>query len=97
MRRNLLLALFVATTLGAAFSQKVLSRQADKITIGMENVKQLLLIMEPKNGKVSKQEFMKFMEAEFDRLDTEKKGELNQMEIRQSVYVRQARSSDLGR
>jgi len=41
---------------------------------------------------------MRFMEAEFDRLDTAKKGELDQTEIRQSAfYVKQARSSDLGR
>jgi len=97
MRRNLLLTLFVVTALGAGLSQKTVSKQPDKITIAMENVKQLLLIMEPKSGKVSKQEWMRFMEAEFDRLDTEKKGVLDQVEIRQSVYVKQARSSDLGR
>jgi len=30
-----------------------------------------------KNGKISKQEWMKFMEAEFDRLDKNKTGELS--------------------
>ena len=68
------------------------------MTIATENVKQLLLVIDTKNGKISKQEWMRFMEAEFDRLDTEKKGELDQTEIRQSTfYVKQARSSDLGR
>jgi len=98
MRRNLLLTLFVVTALGAGVSQKAISKQPDKLTIAIEHVKQLLLVMDTKNGKISKQEWTRFMEAEFDRLDTEKKGELDQMEIRQSTfYVKQARSSDLGR
>ncbi len=98
MRRNLLLTLFVVTVLGIGVSQRGVSKQPDRLTIGIENVKQLLLVMDTKNGKISKQEWMRFMEAEFDRLDTEKKGELDQSEIRQStVYVKQARSSDLGR
>ena len=34
-----------------------------------------------KNGKVSRQEFMKFMSAEFDRLDVNKDGELDVKEL----------------
>ena len=34
-----------------------------------------------KNGKISKQEWMKFMEAEFDRLDKDKSGELTPQEL----------------
>jgi Ca2+-binding EF-hand superfamily protein len=34
-----------------------------------------------KNGKVSKQEFMAFMSAEFDRLDKNKDGELDVSEL----------------
>ena len=34
-----------------------------------------------KNGKVSKQEWMKFMEAEFNRLDKDKSGELTPQEL----------------
>ncbi|HKM48915.1 MAG TPA: hypothetical protein VJX69_15085 [Terriglobales bacterium] len=98
MRRNLVLTLFVVTVLGTGVSQRGVSKQPEKLTIAIENVKQLLLVMDTKNGKISKQEWMRFMEAEFDRLDTEKKGELDQSEMRQStVYVKQARSSDLGR
>ena len=68
------------------------------MTIAIETVKQLLLVMDTKSGRISKREWMTFKEAEFDRLDTEKKGELDQSEIRQStVYVKQARSSNLGR
>jgi len=36
------------------------------------------------NGKVSKQEFMDFMEAEFARLDKNKDGELDVTELTQS-------------
>jgi hypothetical protein len=98
MRRNLLLTLFVVTVLGTGVSQRGVSRQPDKLTIAIENVKQLLLVMDTKSGRISKQEWMRFMEAEFDRLDSEKKGELDQSEIRHStVYVKQARTSDLGR
>ena len=97
MRKTLVLTLFLVIALGAGVSQKAVSKRPDRMTIAIENVKQLLLVMEPKNGKVSKEQWMKFMEAEFDRLDTEKKGAVDQMEIRQSFYVKQARSSDLGR
>ncbi len=37
-----------------------------------------------KNGKISKQEWMKFMEDEFDRLDTNHNGELDVKELTQS-------------
>jgi Ca2+-binding EF-hand superfamily protein len=37
-----------------------------------------------KNGKISKKEFMAFMEAEFERLDKDKSGELDAKELRQS-------------
>jgi len=46
------------------------------------DTKQLLLLMDQdRNGKVSKQEFMNFMAAEFDRLDTNKDGELDVYEL----------------
>jgi Ca2+-binding EF-hand superfamily protein len=44
----------------------------------------LLLIDTDENGKISKREWMKFMEAEFDRLDKDKKGQLNANELTQS-------------
>jgi Ca2+-binding EF-hand superfamily protein len=37
-----------------------------------------------KSGKISKEEWMKFMEAEFDRLDKDKKGLLDAKELAQS-------------
>jgi len=96
-RTTLLVALFVAIALGAGVSQKAASKPPDKTTIAIENVKQLLLTMDVKNGKISKEQWMKFMEAEFDKVDAEKKGEVDQAEIRQSFYAKQARFSDLGR
>jgi Ca2+-binding EF-hand superfamily protein len=69
----------------AALQKASNPRQADTVALGEDEVKQLLLLMDTdKNGKVSKQEFMKFMEAEFDRLDKDKSGELDPKELSQS-------------
>ena len=57
----------------------------DKVALGEDEVKQLLqLIDTEKKGKISKQEWMNFMEAEFDRLDKSKNGELDVKELTQS-------------
>ena len=74
------------TILGNAAAQKAsVPKPQDKLAIGEQGVRQLLALMETdKNGLVSKQEFMKFMEAEFARLDKNKKGELNVKELTQS-------------
>ncbi len=37
-----------------------------------------------KNGKISKEEYLRFMTAEFDRLDQDKSGELDVKELTQS-------------
>jgi hypothetical protein len=56
--------------------------------IAEDNVKQLLLLMDTdKNGKISKDEWMKFMSAEFDRLDTDRSGELDRNELLRSRMV----------
>ena len=98
-RRNLRIALLLVTALGVGFAQKDAPRQPDMHVIAKENVKQLLLVMDTdKKGKISKQQWMAFMETEFDRLDVEKKGELDQTAIRKSMaYAQHARFSDLGR
>jgi hypothetical protein len=57
----------------------------DKLTLGHDEAKQFLLLMGPdKNGKISKQEWMKSMEAEFDRLDKDKSAVLDVRELVQS-------------
>ncbi len=54
----------------------------ERVAQGELSAKQLLVLMDTdKNGKVSKQEFMAFMSAEFDRLDKNKDGELDVAEL----------------
>jgi hypothetical protein len=98
-RRNLHIALLLVTVLGVGFAQRDVSKQPDRNVIAIDHVKQLLLVMDAdKKGKISKQEWMAFMEAEFDRLDAEKKGEVDQTAIKQSMaYVNHVRFSDVGR
>ena len=53
-----------------------------RVAAGEDYVKHLLLLMDTdKTGKISKREFMSFMEAEFDRLDTKKDGKLDVKEL----------------
>jgi hypothetical protein len=55
---------------------------SDKLALGESKVKQLLLIMdEGRDGKISKSEFMSFMETEFNRLDRDNSGELDVKEL----------------
>ena len=98
-RRNLYIVLLLVTTLGIGFAQNDVPKRQDRNVMAGDHVKQLLLVMDAdKRGKISKQEWMAFMEAEFDRLDAEKKGELDQTAIKQSMtYVKQVRFSDVGR
>jgi hypothetical protein len=61
------------------------SPQSPKVAAGEVNAKQLVLLMDAdKNGKISRKEFMDFMAAEFDRLDTDKSGELDVKELEKS-------------
>jgi Ca2+-binding EF-hand superfamily protein len=83
-----------------SFAQKAsVPKQPDTIAIASEKCKEILILMDTdKNGKISKQEWMKFMEAEFDRLDTKNTGEIDQKELLQSIVVRgKVRTSDLGK
>jgi hypothetical protein len=87
-RRNVLIALMSAggALAGTALAQKsATSKEPDKFAQVNVNVRQLLLLMDAdKNGKISKQEWMAFMEAEFNQLDTEGKGELDTKQLTQS-------------
>jgi len=65
--------------LGNAVAQKVTPKTPDNVALGEDEVNQMVLLMDTdKNGKISRQEFMNFMAAEFDRLDKDKSGELDQ-------------------
>ena len=82
----LTILLAAGTVLVTAAGQKSsVPKAQDLLTMGEVQVRQLLPLMNAnKEGMVSKQEFMKFMEAEFDRLDKDKKGELNVRKLTQS-------------
>ncbi len=87
-RRNLLLALMgvTGTIVGSSLAQKApTSKPPDKLAIASSDVKELLLLMDAdNNGKISKKEWMSFMEAEFNQLDTEGRGELDLKQLAQS-------------
>jgi Ca2+-binding EF-hand superfamily protein len=81
------IAVLVATgaALGTAVAQNASTsnRQAN-LALGEVEVKKLLPLMDTdSDGKVSKQVFMSFMEAEFDRLDKKKEGKLDVKELTQ--------------
>jgi len=86
-RRSVLVAMMGAS--GFAAAQKLsTAAQQDKFALANEEVKQLLLLMDTdKSGKVSKQEWMNFMEAEFNRLDKDGSGELDLQELRRSKFA----------
>ena len=79
-------AVAIGTLVTGAVGQKAsVPRQQDKLALGENEVKQLLVLMDAdKNGKVTRQEFMSFMEAEFERLDRGKTGSLDLKELTQS-------------
>lgn len=79
----LAIGLMLGTVL--AQSKQAVPKQQNKQELTDAQVKQLLLLMDTdKNGKISKQEWMNFMSGEFDRLDTQKTGELSPKELAES-------------
>jgi len=59
-----------------------------KVAEGEVEAKRLLLLMDrDQSGKVSHQEFMNFMEAEFQSLDVNKDGELDVKELTQARFT----------
>jgi hypothetical protein len=92
LANTLLVILLVAVLFGiganlrSSFAQKASApKQEDKLALGEEDVRRLMLLIGPnENGKITKQEWMKFMESEFDRLDKDKSGELDAKELSRS-------------
>jgi len=82
-----LIGVLVATgaMLGTAVAQKTPApKPQNNLALGEGEVKKLVLLMNTDNeGKISKQEFMSFMEAEFNRLDKNKDGKLDVKELSQ--------------
>jgi hypothetical protein len=83
-----LLVISVATWAlgGVAAAQKdSVPKPQDKVALAEDGVEQLLLLIDTnKSGKIKKQEWMKFMEEEFDRLDKNKSGEIDAKELARS-------------
>jgi Ca2+-binding EF-hand superfamily protein len=83
----------LVTTGGAAMAQSTAAnsdtkQKEKKLEAGEVEAKRLLLLMDKdQSGKVSKQEFMSFMEEEFEKLDINKDGELDVKELTQSRLV----------
>jgi Ca2+-binding EF-hand superfamily protein len=81
--------LATVVAMGAGMAQdsskeKVPDREKN-LAIGEAEAKRMLVLMDKdRNGKVSKREFMSFMEEEFERLDKNKDGELDVKELTQS-------------
>jgi hypothetical protein len=77
-------ALFAMAGTTIAAQNEATPKAQDNVAVGEAELTQMLPLMDQdKDGKVSKQDFMKFMEAEFDRLDKEKEGKLDVKKLTQ--------------
>ena len=58
----------------------------------------MFLIDTDKDGRISKKEWMDFMSAEFDRLDTDHNGYIDQKDLMATViYVKSSRTKAQGK
>jgi EF hand len=80
----------IVNTIAAQESNPKTRDEEKRLAAGEREAKKMLLLMDTdQSGKISKQEFMSFMEAEFERLDINKDGELDVKELTNSrVQVR---------
>ncbi len=77
-------ALFAITGTPVAAQKAATPKPPDNVQKGEPEVRQLLRLMDQdKQGKVSKEEFMRFMAAEFERLDKKNEGKLDVKELTQ--------------
>jgi hypothetical protein len=91
------LATISAISGNAAEQGQTLPKPPDKQTLRADQVKQLMLLMDTdKDGKISKEEWLAVMAAEFDRLDKDKNAKLDVKEI--APYALRARHfADMGK
>jgi hypothetical protein len=86
-KKRLMIVLAMVLALATARTLVSSATAAPKLDPGLKQTMQLLVLMETdSSGKVTKAEFMKYMEAEFDKLDRNKDGELDVKELTQSQY-----------
>lgn len=86
-KKRMMMVAAVVVALAAARSLVPAALAARRLDSGLKQTMQLLVLMETDpSGKVSKAEFMRFMEAEFDKLDKNNDGELDVKELSQSRY-----------
>jgi hypothetical protein len=94
-RMNVLaLALAVAgllatgTIAGTAFAQKqAVPKPLDRIALGDDQTQQVsvsFVFDVDKNGQISRQDWLRLMATEFDKLDTNKSGQINAAQLTQS-------------
>lgn len=71
--------LVLAVMLGESIAQKDgIMRRPNPIDLASDDVKEILLVMDTdKQGRITKEAWMKFMESEFDRLDAAKSGAID--------------------
>ena len=93
-------ALFAAGAMeriASAQKLQTIPKTQDTLARGEDEVKSLLLLVDTeKTGKVSEQEFIRFMEAEFKRLDKNKSGEIDTKTLAQS-QLRVVPSAKMGK
>jgi hypothetical protein len=72
----------------AEATRDLLSEFKAHLAVSESQQQRVLFMMDKdRDGKISKEEFMKFMESEFDRLDTDKDGQLDANELKQLRVV----------
>ena len=102
-RRNMLAALITGTVAlaGESFAQTTTQspKQPNVKASATENAKQIMLLMDTdKDGRISKKEWMDFMSAEFDRLDTDHNGYISQRDLMTtSIHVQHVSPAVLGK
>jgi len=73
--------LLAAGGVGTAFAREGITVRQDNVAMGEAQIKQLLPLMDKdKNGKVSEEAFMKYMQAEFKKLKKDESGVVDSKE-----------------
>ena len=97
-KSKLVILLFAVLFASAPLAQnRATAAPGDSQGLKEDEVNLMFFLMDTdKNGKISKQEWMTFMSAEFDRLDTDKSGDLDPKELAQ-LSLRRSNFSSTGK